>query len=108
MTKKQREPSLLRQIVAVYYEQAKRRKAVRLLERQLWSYDFLSALLVRAGKQLGNGIQLEITNRDGQKMMLTYQKAERSTELETFDDNVFNHLDNEAAVAKFIREHSTR
>ena len=48
--KREKEPSLLRKLIEIHYEQAKRRKALRLLEKQSWSIDFLSMLLVKAGK----------------------------------------------------------
>lgn len=106
--KKNKELSLLRQLIIIRHEQALRRKAIRIMEKQSWSMDFLSALLVRAGKTLGTGVQLTIENKDGQKVTLTYQKAEQSVNLDAFDMDIFNQLDNDVAVAKFIREHSTR
>ena len=43
--KKPKEPSLLRQIIAIHYEQTRRAKALRILKKQTWSIEFLSTLL---------------------------------------------------------------
>ena len=109
MKKKEKEPSLFSQMIVIHTEQAKRRKALRILTKQSWSVDFLSLLLVKAGKVLGNGVQLEITNRDGMKITLTYQQA-TNTDISQIDDSndIFNRLDNDAAVEDFIRRNSRR
>lgn len=106
---KVKEPSLLRKIISIHYEQAQRRKALRILEKQSWSFDFLSMLLVKAGKSLGDGVQLDITNKDGTKLTLTYNQALRSdTSGINPDDDIFNRLDDDAAVEEYIRRHSRR
>lgn len=108
--KKQKEPSLVRKLIDIHYEQAKRRKAVRIMEKQAWSFDFLSMLLVKAGRQLGDGVQLDITDKNGVKMTLSYSRAVQSdanTALDT-DNDIFNRLDDKAAVDDFIRRHSVR
>lgn len=104
-TVKNKEPSLLRQLVSIYFEQSKRRKALRLLQRQEWSFDFLSLLLVKAGKSLGDGIQLVIENKHGQKMSITYSQAKQSTAEENLDSDILNNLDNITAVNDFIKRH---
>lgn len=100
---KKREPSLLRQVVSVYYEQAKRRKALRLLERQSWSFEFLCAMLRSAARE-DSGVSLTITSRDGTKVELTARQA-ASTQLPDGYDDIFNHLDSDAAVDSFIRRY---
>lgn len=108
--KREKEPSLLRKLIEIHYEQAKRRKALRLLEKQSWSIDFLSMLLVKAGKSLGHDIQLEITDKNGVKCSLTYSQAARadSNRQVSDDTDIFNKLDDSAAVEDFIMRHSVR
>ena len=106
--KRQTEPSLLRQIIEIHYEQAKRRKALRILEKQVWSLDFLSLMLVRAGQSMNKGLTLEIEDKDGKKIRLSYDRAATSVYNEYFDDNIFNKLDNDAAVNEYIKKHSRR
>lgn len=106
--KVQKEPSLLSKIILIYSEQAKRRKALRLLTKQAWSFDFLSLLLIRAGKLMGDGVQLEIKDTDGKSFILTYNKALQSQPANALNDDIFNHLDDDLAVEDFIRKHSTR
>ena len=107
--KKVKEPSLLRQIITIHYEQARRRKALRILTRQEWSLDFLSLMLLKAGERFGQGLQFTIENNAGQKLTLTYNKDLREkAEAISADNNIFNRLDDAVAVEKYIREHSVR
>jgi len=104
MKKREKEPSLIRKLISIHYEQAKRRRALRILAKQTWSIDFLSELLVRAAKLLDDNIQLSITNKDGTKLTLTYSQAIKSDRL-LDDTDIFNHLDDDAAVDDFISKH---
>lgn len=103
--KKEREPSLLRQVIAIYYEQAQRRKAIRLLEKQNWSMDFLAGVLTRAAKN-NDCLSLVIEDSAGRKITLTTKEARER--FEEVDDSIFNHLDDELAIQRFVREHNTR
>ena len=76
--KREKEPSLLSKIIDIYFEQARRRKALRLLQKQSWSFDFLALLLVKASKLQGRGLSLVITDRSGVSYTLTYDKAKDS------------------------------
>lgn len=104
MKKKNREPGLFRQIVMIHYEQAKRRKALRLLEKQVWSVDFLTELLIRAANKSRQNLEMIITNSNNQKITI---KARPGTVTGLNDaDDIFNHLDDDAAIQAFFREHS--
>ena len=107
-SRKPREPSVIRKVITVLYEDAKRKKALRLLARQSWSLDFLSMALVKAGQHLGEGIAIAIENRDGTRITLTYDAARKSRAVQDMDDSVFMHLDDDLAVERFIRENSRR
>lgn len=106
--KKQKEASLLSKIIDVYFEQFKRRRAVKILEKQSWSFDFLSLLLVKASKLTDRNINLEIINRDGTRLLLTVDKAKQSSVTDRLDDSILNHLDNDLAIQDFIIKHSVR
>ena len=103
---KKREPSLFRQIVAIHYEQAKRRKALRILEKQEWSVDFLSMLIVRSAKMYGSPLTMEIVSKGGHKLVLSSVRSDNM--VQDPEDSIFNKLDDKAAVEKFILEHSRR
>lgn len=105
---KYKEPSLLRKLVDIYYEQAKRRKALRILAKQEWSFDFLAMMLIKAGQKAGQGLSLVIENGN-QRITLSYNEALRH-DLSGIDgsEDIFNQLDNQAAVESFIANHSTR
>lgn len=105
--KENKEPSLFRQIIAIHYEQAKRRRALRILEKQHWSVDFLSTLLLKSAKMLGTSLQLTIVSPDDVKLVIT-AKDLKTDDGRIDDTDIFNHLDDESAVNDFIAKHSTR
>ncbi len=105
--KQQKEPSLFRQIIAIHYEQARRRKALRLLEKQHWSVDFLSTLLLKSARMLGTSLELTIMSPDGVGMKIT-AKDLKTDDGRIDDSDIFNHLDDQTAVNSFIARHSTR
>lgn len=103
-----KEPSLFVKIINIYWEQAKRRRALRLLQNQAWSYDFLAFLLVKASRAAGQNLSMTISNRQGFSYTITYDNAKDSGAVDRLDDSVFDHLDDDAAVADFVRRHSVR
>ena len=105
--KAQKQPSLFRQIIAIHYEQAKRRKALRLLERQHWSVDFLSTLLLKAAKMMNTSLELTIVSPDNVKLVIT-AKDLKTDDNRIDDTDIFNHLDDQAAINDFVTKHSTR
>lgn len=98
--------NLLKQIIAIHYEQAKRQKAIRLLSKVEWSFDFLSEVVRYAAKNLEKDIEITIESKYGHKIKISSVKDRRDY-LAT-DDDIFCHLDDQAAVERFIREHSRR
>lgn len=105
--KKAKEPSLLKKIIMIHAEQAKRRKALRYLSKQSWSIDFLSVLLVKAAKLNSNNVELVITNKDGMSISMKYSEINNQV-VEQLDDSILNHLDDDAALQQFIVQNSTR
>ena len=106
-SKESKEPSLLRQLIAIHYEQAKRRKALRILEKQHWSVDFLSTLLLKSARMLGTSLELTIKSPDDVVLKIT-AKDLKTDDGRIDDTDIFNHLDDAAAVNDFITKHSTR
>lgn len=102
---KNKEPSLLRQIIAIHHEQALRRKAMRTLAKQEWSIEFLTELLRRAADMKKDNLLLEIRTKGGNVLTITSIKA--SDHLNDSDD-IFNHLDDEAAIQQFIYNNNRR
>lgn len=100
--KKVKEPSLFRKLIDIYHEQAIRRKALRLLQQQAWSLDFLSLLLVRASKLADKGLSITIQDKMGTSFTLTYDAAKDSAAIQNFDDSIFNHLDDDVAIQNFV------
>lgn len=104
--KRKKTTSLLRQVIEIHYEQAKRRRAVRQLEKAEWSLDFLSLAVRKAALELKHDISIELVTAGGHRMILSSLKF--AGEKYVADDDIFNKLDDTAAVEKFIAEHSVR
>lgn len=101
-----KEPSLLRQIIAIHYEQARRAKALRLLQKQSWSVDFLSTLLLKSAKMLGSPLELTVCSPEGITVKITAKDMQDDGRID--DTDIFNHLDDQAAVNNFIYKHRTK
>lgn len=104
---KDKEPSLFRKIIDIQWEQARRRKALRLLQKQVWSVDFLSTLLLKSAKMLGTSLELTVVSPNGSAMKIT-AKDLKQDDGRIDDTDIFNHLDDQAAVNDFIYKHSKR
>lgn len=101
---KNREPGLLRQIIAIHYEQAKRRKALRTLAKTEWTWEFLESVVTHAADAQKKDIEIVIERQNGDKIKISSVKNRNTSLKEDFD--IFNHLDDQAAVDRFIREHA--
>lgn len=101
-----KEPGLLRQIIAIHYEQAKRRRALRYLAKAEWSLEFLTEVVYHSAKVLGKDVTIELETKGGNKMKISSVKG-RTDQLAA-DNDIFNHLDDEAAVQSFINRHGHR
>ena len=106
--KKDKEPSLFRKIVEIHFEQARRQKVIRQLQKQSWSFDFLALLLVKASQVSGQNLSLSITDREGVTYTLAYDSAKHADSVQQLDDTIFDHLDDDTAVANFITKNSRR
>lgn len=102
--RKIKEKSVLRKVIEILWEQAQRRKALRILSTQQWSLDFLSYLLVKASRLQQHSIELVITSPDGTTMRLSSNGVSLSPTLDTSDD-IFNHLDEPEVVEAYIKRH---
>lgn len=103
---KNKEPGLLRQIIAIHYEQAKRRKALRTLAKTEWTWEFLESVVTHAADVQNRDIEITIECKNGNKISISSVKGRNTSLKEDFD--IFNHLDDQAAVDRFIRENARR
>ena len=101
---KSKEPGLLRQIIAIHYEQAKRRKALRTLAKAEWTWEFLGSVVTHAADMQKKDIEIIIERKNGDKIIISSVKNRNTNLKEDFD--IFNHLDDQAAVDRFIRENA--
>lgn len=92
---------MIKKIIDIYYERAKTRKALRLLNKQLWSVEFLTTLLSKAAKINGKHLEMEIVSKDGVRLIVRTTDAlvEKAD-----DDNIFNHLDDDVRINQFMNE----
>jgi hypothetical protein len=81
-------------------ERGKIHKALRLLNKQSWSIEFLTALLQRAAKNYGSHLEMTITGPGG--FSVTVKTTDGSTSNKYKDDDIMQHLDDEVKVNQFI------
>lgn len=103
---KNKEPSLLRKIIDIHYEQAKRRKALRHLAKTEWSIEFLTEIIRQAAKSYDKDVQLEIETPGGHKIRIS--SANKRFTNNSIDDDIFNKLDDDTAIERFIIEHQPK
>ena len=103
---KNKEPGLLRQRIAIHYEQAKRRKALRALAKAEWTWEFLESVVTHAADVQKKDIEIVIERKNGDRIIISSVKNRNTNLKEDFD--IFNHLDDQAAVDRFIRENARR
>ena len=101
-----KEPGLLRQLIAIHYEQAKRRKAMRQLAKVEWTWEFLESVVTHAADLLKKDLVITVKSKYGHEFTISSVKN-RNHDLDS-DNDIFNHLDDEAAVQEFIRENTRR
>lgn len=106
--KVKKEPGLLKKIIEIHYEQRRRRKAITTLQKQEWSFDFLALLLVKASKLANKNLSLVIKDKAGVSYTLSYDNANRADTVQSLDDSIFNHLDDDIAIQEFINNNSSR
>lgn len=108
MAVKEKKVSLLRKIVDVYWNQVQVARAKRILVKQTWSMEFISQVLATAAKLNGNyDMQVTITNKDGMAITLTASACRHTLSADS-SGSILDQLDNDAAVAQFIRQNSRR
>ena len=100
-----KQPSFLRQFIDLQIERQKTRRALRLLSKQEWSVDFLTALLIRAANVAHQPLEMTIINNNTQLKISTVDNPGVSAYR---DDSIFNHLDDELKVRQFIAEANRR
>lgn len=92
---------MIKKIIEIYHERALVRKALRLLNKQMWSVEFLTALLAKAAKVNGKHLEMELVSRDGTRLVVRTTDA---LVAQNDDDNIFNHLDDDVKIKQFMDE----
>lgn len=94
-----KEKSLFRKWLDIQHERAMTHKALRLLTKQEWSVDFLTALLVRASHVKNQSLEMTICSSNGAQIKVSTATIDKPL---YNDDSIFNHLDDELRVQEFI------
>lgn len=96
--RKVKQPSFVRQVWDLHVERCKTRKALRLLSKQEWSVEFLTAMLLRAANLSHQPLEMTITNNNTSIRVNTHDNVGSTYR----DDSIFNHLDDNLRVEQFI------
>jgi hypothetical protein len=100
MPRKEKKHSFFREAWILAVERAQTRKALRLLSKQEWSVDFLTAMLLRAANLAHRPLQMTITHKDTSITIRTTDELSTSYK----PDNIFDHLDDDLRIRQFIAE----
>lgn len=95
--KKEKAPSLIRQIITIHHEQALYRRAMRNLAKLDWSVEFLSHVVQKASKE-DRKVEITLVSPNGGRLIIRPVEDEMAD----FDDDILNHLDDDAMVRDFI------
>lgn len=92
---------LIRDIIAIKAEEARQKKALRILAKQKWSVEFLTALLQKAANKEHRPLELTITDPEGRTLKVV---AVNKTENNDQSANIFDHLDDDYAIKRFMEQ----
>lgn len=101
--KPKKEPSLLRKVIQVYWERHKEKQAERIIERQVWSLEYLARAIDLAASMGDRGIVLTIKDKDGRCISIESKDVMRAS-----DGGILDRIDDDVAVRDFISRHSVR
>jgi hypothetical protein len=88
-----------KELWGLWVERHKIHKALRILNKQTWSVEFLTALLVRAANASHQQLAMTITGPGGIAVHIN-TIDDNAPALQ--DDNVFNHLDDDVYIKQFM------
>jgi hypothetical protein len=81
-------------------ERVRINKALRRMNKQEWSIEFLTAMLYRAARHYGQQLEMTIVGPGG--MAITVRTTDNKPPTNYSDDSILNHLDDELKVRQFI------
>ena len=91
--------SFLKQVWDVWVENKRSKKALRILNKQEWSIEFLTSLLQKAAGKLGQHLEMQIISPNGAKIIVRTIDKDVSSYKE---DNIFDHLDDDIKIKQFM------
>jgi hypothetical protein len=90
--------TFIKELWDLWVERRKIHKALRILNKQEWSIEFLTALLVRAANFTHQPLEMFIRSANGHEIVV--RTADVSTPYA--DDDIFDHLDDELKIKAFM------
>jgi hypothetical protein len=92
---------LIRDIIAIKAEEARQKKALRILAKQKWSIEFLTTLLQKAANAERKSLEMTIMDPEGRVLKVTALNTMNASER---SDNIFDHLDDDYAIKRFMEQ----
>jgi hypothetical protein len=90
---------LVKEVYDLWKERQHIHRALRLLNKQEWSIEFLTALLVRAANTTKQPLEMIITGPGGITLQINTIRPETSIYK---DDDIMNHLDDDLRIKQFM------
>jgi hypothetical protein len=85
----------------VLCERCRIHRALRILSKQEWSVEFLTALLIRASHVSKQQLEMSISGPNG--VHFTVRTTDTNTSKTLRDDSIFDHLDDERKIQEYMR-----
>jgi hypothetical protein len=92
----------LKQAWDIAVERQKVHKALRLANKQMWSVEFLTALMQKAAKHYGTQLEMELVSPEGTRLVIRTSDAVNRSQYT--DDDILNHLDDEVRIQQFLAQ----
>lgn len=91
--------NFIKQVWDVWVENKRTRKALRVLNKQEWSIEFLTSLLRKAAALHGQHLEMQIISPNGAKIVV---KTVDTDIIAQREENIFDHLDDDIKIRQFM------
>ena len=97
-----RQRSIWSEMWQLWIERCKTKKALRILNKQEWSIEFLTAMLIRASRITGQPLEMTIVGPGSVAVQINTMDNPQSAVYR--DESIFNHLDDDLKIQSFINQ----
>jgi hypothetical protein len=89
----------LKDVWLLWKERQLTRRALRILNAQDWSVEFLTSLLIRAASASKQQLEMTIVGPNGRMLKVNTLESRPQA---VVDEDIFNHLDDDVKIRQFM------